>query len=71
MFSNILANIPDYGFYLYRDGQMVWHSNCLPLQVIPLTNGDITSDTPLAVSSSVTALLSDGVQQFYVCICGK
>lgn len=55
VFSNILANIPDYGFFLYRDGQMVWHSNCLPLQVIPLTNGDITSATPLAVSSSVTS----------------
>lgn len=56
VFSNYLVNIPTHGFFLYRDGVMVWHSNCLPLNMGMLT-GDISSSVPLAVTPGVTSLI--------------
>ncbi|KNC09988.1 hypothetical protein AC791_15360 [Klebsiella sp. RIT-PI-d] len=57
VFSDMLLNIPAGGFYMYRDGQMVWHSNCLPLNLRQMPGGDIDSDSPLAVASNVSANL--------------
>ena len=54
IFSNYLVNIPTHGFFLYRDGAMVWHSNCLPLNMGLLT-GDISSSTPVAVTPGITS----------------
>lgn len=53
VFSNMLVNIPGSGFYMYRDGQMIWHSNCLPLNVRKIPNGRLDSDQPLACPSNV------------------
>lgn len=30
IFSKVLPPMPAAGFYMYRDGVMVWHNNCLP-----------------------------------------
>ena len=54
IFSNYLVNIPTHGFFLYRDGAMVWHSNCLPLNM-QLLAGDATSATPMAVTPGITS----------------
>lgn len=54
IFSNYLVNIPSHGFFLYRDGNMVWHSNCLPLNM-GLFAGDQTFGYPIAVTPGVTA----------------
>lgn len=56
VFSNYLVNIPDWGFFVYRDGTLVWHSNCLPLNM-GLMTGDMSSATPLAVTPGVTSLI--------------
>ncbi len=55
VFSNMLVNVPNSGFYMYREGQMIWHSNCLPLNVKRIPNGRLDSDKPMACPSSVTA----------------
>lgn len=31
IFSDTLAPIPDWGIYFYRNGEIVYHQNCLPL----------------------------------------
>lgn len=54
IFSNYLVNIPTHGFFLYRDGAMVWHSNCLPLNM-RLLAGDATSAGPMAVTPGITS----------------
>ncbi len=55
IFSDYLVNIPAWGFYGYNAGTMVWHSNCLPLRIIPSASlSSLTSSTPRAVSSCVT-----------------
>lgn len=56
VFSNYLVNIPDWGFFVYRDGTLVWHSNCLPLNM-GLMTGDLESATPLAVTPGVTSVV--------------
>lgn len=60
VFSDMLVNVPSRGFYMYREGKMVWHSNCLPLNIkkIPDSgNGKIDSDKPLACPSNICASL--------------
>jgi len=51
IFSNYLVNIPEWGFFVYRNGVLVWHSNCLPLKIIKPDSR--FSDTPVAVSAGV------------------
>lgn len=65
VFSNMLVNIPTSGFYMYRDGQMVWHSNCLPLNIKRIPNGRLDSDQPMACPSSVTANIKIQVDPQY------
>ncbi|MBN3207153.1 MULTISPECIES: hypothetical protein [Pectobacterium] len=33
IFANIESPIPEYGIYFYRDGEIFYHQNCLPLSV--------------------------------------
>lgn len=54
IFSKELTNIPYNGFFIYRNGQIVWHSNCLPLRMIQMT-GAVTSGSPLAISNGFSA----------------
>lgn len=61
IFSNYMKNIPEWGFFMYKNGDLVWHSNCLPLKlnVMKRTSNQspitVTSTNPLAIQSSVTA----------------
>ncbi len=33
IFSNTLPPIPDFGIYFYRNGEIIYHQNCLPLSI--------------------------------------
>jgi hypothetical protein len=57
LFAKILVNAPNWGFFLYRNGSIVWHNNCLPLKMNILNGGTITGGGPLAVTNSVTGCL--------------
>ncbi|MBT9425838.1 hypothetical protein KI694_09880 [Enterobacter oligotrophicus] len=62
IFSDTLPNIPDIGFFLYRNGSIVWHGNCLPLSVRPYSDlgGETVFSYPLAVPSCVCNFTSVG-----------
>lgn len=55
VFSRKLPPAPKNGFYLYKDGEMVWHSNCLPLDAKLINSNYIESDDPLAVTTGITS----------------
>lgn len=57
IFAKMMINAPNWGFFLYRNGSMVWHSNCLPLKMTVLNGGTVTSSQPLAVTNCVTGCL--------------
>lgn len=57
VFANKLPPIPSNGFYIYRDGNMVWHNNCLPLDLKWITTQYVESTTPIAVTTGVTAFM--------------
>lgn len=57
IFSNVLPPLPAAGFYMYRDGGMVWHSNCLPLDAKFITQSYMESDRPLAVTTGITSFM--------------
>lgn len=61
LFAKRLINIPEFGFYLYSPTthEMVWHSNCLPLNVLsfPSGSGSVSSANPLAVTNGVTSVI--------------
>lgn len=57
IFAKRLVNPPDFGFFLYRSGALVWHNNCLPLNMKILNGGTVTSSTPLAITNGVTGCL--------------
>ncbi|WP_139824052.1 hypothetical protein [Lonsdalea britannica] len=63
IFSNFVVNVPEYGLYVYSEGRVVYHNNCLPLKVntISYNQSEITSSAPLAVCSCVTEV----VEEFY------
>ncbi|WP_312836957.1 hypothetical protein [Pantoea sp.] len=54
LFAKYLVNTPGWGFFLYRNGALVWHNNCLPLNMTVLNGGTVTSSHPLAVTNGVT-----------------
>lgn len=58
VFSRVLVNSPDWGFFLYTPGtkNMVWHSNCLPLRMIIGTATN--SSVPLAITSGISVIIS-------------
>ncbi|AVJ51778.1 hypothetical protein Vid5_gp23 [Pantoea phage vB_PagS_Vid5] len=61
LFSKWLRNIPDWGFFMYQPGTttLVWHSNCLPLNILDGSAGnDVTSGNPLAVTSKVSSAIT-------------
>lgn len=56
IFSNFLVNTPPGGFYMYNNGAMVWHSNCLPLN---MAVGTVTaSGTPMAITPGGSVLVN-------------
>jgi len=57
IFSKVLPPMPSAGFYMYRDGAMVWHSNCLPLDAKFITQSYMESDRPLAVTTGITSFM--------------
>lgn len=56
IFSKLMINAPTHGFFLYENGVMVWHSNCLPLNLKLVPNGYVSSNVPVAVSSGLTGV---------------
>ncbi|MCV2510138.1 hypothetical protein RKT74_13235 [Leclercia pneumoniae] len=57
IFSKVLPSSPAEGFYIYRDGAMVWHNNCLPLDAKFITQSYMESDRPLAVTTGITGFM--------------
>ena len=57
VFSKVLPPIPAAGFYMYRDGVMVWHNNCLPLDAKFITQSYMESDRPMAVTTGITGFM--------------
>ncbi|MGQ9453095.1 hypothetical protein [Leclercia adecarboxylata] len=57
IFSKVLPPVPAAGFYMYRDGVMVWHNNCLPLDAKFITQSYMESDRPLAVTTGITSFM--------------
>lgn len=56
IFAKMMVNVPSGGFFMYNNGQMVWHSNCLPLQ---MQTGSITNaGQPVASTSGVSVVVS-------------
>ncbi|ADU71565.1 hypothetical protein [Pantoea sp. At-9b] len=56
VFSKMMVNTPAAGFFMYDNGQIVWHQNCLPLK---LTVGSTTtSDVPVAITSGVSVVVA-------------
>lgn len=61
IFSDYLVNIPNWGFFVYNDGEIVWHSNCLPLKIMDYSKipAQVLS-YPVACPSGVTQFTSVG-----------
>lgn len=61
IFSNMIINPPNYGLYVYKDGNMVYHSNCLPLKMLTMDGTGMVgpSSSPLAVTSCITSQYSE------------
>jgi hypothetical protein len=56
IFSKLMLNVPPGGFFMYDNGAIVWHNNCLPLQ---MQIGAVTgSSVPLAITSGVSVVVS-------------
>ncbi|MDF7648110.1 hypothetical protein PUG42_06060 [Erwiniaceae bacterium L1_54_3] len=56
IFSKLMLNVPSGGFFMYDNGSIVWHNNCLPLQ---MQVGAVTGSTvPLATTSGVSVVIS-------------
>lgn len=62
IFSDMLPNVPNNGFYVFNAGNMVWHSNCLPLRVRPYSalGGVTVLNYPVAVPSAICNFTSVG-----------
>lgn len=56
LFSKLMVNVPPGGFFMYNNGQMVWHSNCLPLQFI--SGSTTNAGQPVAITPGVSVVLS-------------
>ncbi len=67
VFSATLVNPPNYGAFIYKNGKIVWHSNCLPLKVSILDNTKqtISSSSPLAVVCCVSSNINIGSGSSY------
>lgn len=54
VFAKMMVNVPPGGFFMYNNGVMVWHSNCLPLQ---MQSGSTTNaGQPVAITSGVSVV---------------
>lgn len=58
IFSDELVNQPVGGFFMYWNDKVVWHSNCLPLNIISSTAAQVTSSNPIACISCIGANLN-------------
>lgn len=58
IFAKMMVNTPTHGFFLYAPGTstVVWHSNCLPLNMV--SSGITGSSTPVATTSGVSIVVS-------------
>ncbi|NIF03307.1 hypothetical protein F3J38_25205 [Pantoea sp. Acro-805] len=56
VFSKTLVNIPSAGFFMYLDGQIVWHNNCLPLEM--RVGGKSGQSTPVAITAGASVLVN-------------
>jgi len=56
VFSKMMVNVPPGGFFMYNNGQMVWHSNCLPLQM--QVGSIMNSSVPVASTSGISVVTS-------------
>ena len=61
IFSDFLVNIPDWGFFIYNNRQIVWHSNCLPLKILDYSKipGTVLS-YPVACPGGIAQFTSVG-----------
>ncbi|WP_081998113.1 MULTISPECIES: hypothetical protein [Pantoea] len=56
VFSKVMVNIPQSGFFMYDNGTIVWHQNCLPLA---MSVGGVSSySVPMAITSGPSVLVS-------------
>ena len=57
IFSKTMVNVPSGGFFMYQNGQVVWHNNCLPLV---MTVGQKTTgpNAPLAITAGGSVLVN-------------
>lgn len=62
VFAQYLVNVPEHGFFMYRKGEMVWHSKCLPLRLqvinVPEDSFVVRKNTPMAIMSTVSGNLN-------------
>lgn len=56
VFAKMMVNVPPGGFFMYDNGVMVWHSNCLPLQM--QTGSTTNAGQPVAITPGVSVVLS-------------
>ncbi|ATS94092.1 hypothetical protein P13BB106kb_p108 [Pectobacterium phage DU_PP_V] len=57
VFANHLVNTPDWGIFVYNNGEIVWHANTLPLKcrLVDLTE-DLVSTIPIAITPGYSGL---------------
>ncbi|MCA6962408.1 MULTISPECIES: hypothetical protein [Pectobacterium] len=65
-FSKKIVNAPDWGLFVYNEGQMVWHSNVLPLIIEeePYVQNIATPYAVASMTSSYVEIQSPGVPRF-------
>ncbi|HFE9025683.1 TPA: hypothetical protein ACGATF_004405 [Yersinia enterocolitica] len=64
VFSEFVANIPEWGIYFYKDGQLVYTGNCLPLDIKFWERPQLTTPAPTmpcATICSVARQLTQGI----------
>jgi len=63
VFAKMMVNVPTGGFFMYDNGMIVWHSNCLPLQ---MQSGSTTNaGQPVASTSGVSVVVSQPYDPAY------
>lgn len=76
IFSDFQVNIPEWGFYVYNNGVLVWHSNCLPLKMASVATQVSNNPNPLAITSAITGCYQigtgpdEGFYGWYICAAG-
>lgn len=55
IFSKVMVNVPNAGFFMYNNGAIVWHNNCLPLA---MSVGARNSASPLAITAGGSVLVN-------------